>query len=84
MVATLVPRDEWPNHRFLGVLVAFGRLQENGGSGLKGCLTPGAGVAFDIAQGERKLLYRCQGPNCSKKKQGRRYLDLTPVVFYAE
>ena len=80
VVVWLVPRDEWPDHRFSGVLVAFGRPEENGGSGLHGCLTPGAGVV----QEEGKLLYRCQNPNRSWKSQGPRYLDLTPVVFVAE
>ena len=31
---------------FSGVPVAFGRPQENGGNGLHGCLTPGAGIVF--------------------------------------
>ena len=46
MEVLLVPRDERPNHRSLGVHVACGRPQEDGGSEPDGCLTPGAGVFF--------------------------------------
>ena len=42
----LVQSDECSDHRSLGVLVASGRPQENGGSGLNGCLTLGVGVAL--------------------------------------
>ena len=37
----------------------------------KECLALGAGVAYDISQVEGQLMYRCQGPNCSKKNEGR-------------
>ena len=70
----LVPRDDWPNHGSLEVPVAFGRPQEKGGSGLNGCLAAGAGVVFDM----------CQDLNCSKKSKGRKYVDLTLFLFYAE
>ena len=36
----LVPRDDCPDHLFLKVYVAFGRLN--------GCVTHGAGVVFDM------------------------------------
>ena len=80
----LRPRDEWPNHRSPEVPVAFDRPQEDGGSVQKECLTPGACVAFDVSQEPEELFYRCQGPNCSKQNEGRRYLDSASTVFYAE
>ena len=82
--ALLVPRDEWLDHVSPGVHVSCGRPQEDGGSGHYWYLTFGAGVASDLSQEEGQLSYRCQGPNRGKKNQGRRYLDLTPVVFYAD
>ena len=73
----MVPREEWPNHRSVGVLVAVDGSQRSGGSGQGE--SPRA--AFETAQEEGNLMYRCLGERRVNGNRSFRYVDLTPVVF---
>ena len=38
---------------------------------------------FGVLQEDGQLAYRCQELTCATKNQGRRYLNLVPVLFYS-